>query len=305
MERRRLPWTACALGLLRSSQTWAVDNDGDGWDESEDCDDRLSQMYPGAFEYCDGLDNDCDGVRDDVGRIKIEASLGSGVQEVPSGLVVEEGSGLDWPLFVWAEGCVDLLVDASDLSDTNVGGPCELSCDPGKGFCTSGGCYFAEPGEARVSAVAYLEGVAVVSQEFGFTVEDMPPVIDRDSLAANDVFWKVLYTDDDEFRQVDVMLDPFREPVAVEVEGLREVGVIRHSFWFVPAEQEVGSHLVAVTVRDDEGNEDRVDDLVVDIAERATDAGCLGCGLAGGFDAPGWLAGAVVLGAMRRRGQRP
>ena len=37
------------------------DNDGDGFTQEEgDCDDNQALIYPGAFESCNGLDDDCD-----------------------------------------------------------------------------------------------------------------------------------------------------------------------------------------------------------------------------------------------------
>ncbi len=59
-------------------QIWFVDGDGDGYgieveacedpggtvDIGGDCDDDNSWAYPGADEYCDKYDNDCDGVAD-------------------------------------------------------------------------------------------------------------------------------------------------------------------------------------------------------------------------------------------------
>jgi hypothetical protein len=41
-----------------------VDLDGDGVNESEDCDDGNANAYPGNTEVCDGIDNDCDGMVD-------------------------------------------------------------------------------------------------------------------------------------------------------------------------------------------------------------------------------------------------
>ncbi len=50
------------LVLLAACGTdFGVDEDGDGFPTSVDCDDTTAEIFPGADEACDGVDNNCDG----------------------------------------------------------------------------------------------------------------------------------------------------------------------------------------------------------------------------------------------------
>ena len=51
--------------LLNDTAGLALDADGDGYDENEDCDDSNSLVHPGAAEICDGADNNCNGEIDE------------------------------------------------------------------------------------------------------------------------------------------------------------------------------------------------------------------------------------------------
>jgi len=42
-----------------------VDNDGDGYDSGVDCDDSNADFYPGADEFCNEVDDNCDGSVDE------------------------------------------------------------------------------------------------------------------------------------------------------------------------------------------------------------------------------------------------
>jgi parallel beta-helix repeat protein len=51
-----------------SLQSYCLDGDSDGYPVADDCDDTDPATYPGAEEICDGLDNDCNELADDLGE---------------------------------------------------------------------------------------------------------------------------------------------------------------------------------------------------------------------------------------------
>lgn len=56
-------------------QTGFTDDDGDGHPACDDCDDSRMEVFPGAEELCDTLDNDCNGITDDADTVTDAATF--------------------------------------------------------------------------------------------------------------------------------------------------------------------------------------------------------------------------------------
>ncbi|MBL7964743.1 MAG: hypothetical protein JNM31_12975 [Flavobacteriales bacterium] len=65
----------CPMGSSCVSGVCTVlDQDGDGFPAGMDCDDQDASAFPGATEFCDGVDNDCDGMIDEDFNLNTDAS---------------------------------------------------------------------------------------------------------------------------------------------------------------------------------------------------------------------------------------
>ncbi len=157
------------LRLARTINSWYLDSDGDGHGDpgsfvhastqpsgyvadGDDCDDTDSNIHPGAFEFDDGVDNDCDGTVDgfslgDVtGVIVGDSSYGSPGPVVPTGDV--DGDGVD-----------DLLIGSYSGAAWLVYGPVSSEVDLGSDACrmtVSGKAHTATAGDLNDDGLSDL-----------------------------------------------------------------------------------------------------------------------------------------------------
>lgn len=108
------------------------DADGDGFTScSGDCDDSASSVHEGAPEYCDDLDNDCDGTRDEGtecydddgdGYTEEEGDCNDTTVDVGPDIEEIDDNGIDDD----CDGTVDLTVyDGDDDGYTEAAGDCD------------------------------------------------------------------------------------------------------------------------------------------------------------------------------------
>jgi len=124
-----------------------VDADADGFPKSEDCDDENDQVYPGAVERCDGIDNDCDEAVD-------EADAADALTWYEDADADGFGNGVvSLTACAQPEGYVSDGTDCDDSSDARYPGA-EEYCDGTDTDCDG----TADEGDALDASIWYADG---------------------------------------------------------------------------------------------------------------------------------------------------
>src|SRR5690242_12592901 len=82
--------------------TGPFDDDGDGVIDSEDCNDENAQVFPGALEFCNGGDDDCDGEIDENDAVDVGVWYQDQDQD-DYGVIDVSTKSCDWPGEGWAD----------------------------------------------------------------------------------------------------------------------------------------------------------------------------------------------------------
>ncbi len=133
------------------------DNDGDGWPSDQDCDDNNPEIYPGAPELCDGLDNDCNSIIDDD-----VVDCPSGTICVDGYCIYEDADGDGWPS---DQDCDDSdpninpgMPEICDYFDNNCDGNIDDVDDDADGYYCFDDCDDNNP-EIYPGAPEYCDGL--------------------------------------------------------------------------------------------------------------------------------------------------
>ncbi|MEL6347064.1 MAG: putative metal-binding motif-containing protein [Myxococcota bacterium] len=103
-----------AEGVIDDGEGGIPDLDGDGFNELSDCDDLDEQVYPGAPEICDKIDNDCDGLVDDADPIIDESTADTFYADTDN-----DNFGDPDVVVLSCDRPEGTVVNASDCDDTN------------------------------------------------------------------------------------------------------------------------------------------------------------------------------------------
>lgn len=169
---------AGTLQVARVVDCPAGDADGDGFPDPADCDDVDPGVHPGAFELCDGVDQDCDGDVDEPGGLIVptDAAAVEGVQFTltaqPDGCEPEVATSVAWSF------AGDAACSATDASAI---------------------CVALDNTTVSATATATFESGATATRTLDVDVANVAPTLD---LEATD------WGNHDEGRSGSVVLDP-------------------------------------------------------------------------------------------------
>lgn len=131
-EQRYATTTAASQQLPEAATSCATaDADGDGFPADHDCNDTDDHVYPGAYELCDYIDNDCNGKTDETWEQLFHEFWGRPCSATAMNHCVSPGiwtcdDSHDWiacnapPREPSMELCNDIDDDCDGITDTDV-----------------------------------------------------------------------------------------------------------------------------------------------------------------------------------------